>query len=165
MAVMGNPIIISNLVRISDLLNTNYWKFSKVSNKRVGEAFNNQYSENSICGYAGAFYNSPNEFLTIFVGYSNDYGYCISLCARKDRLLATAIENLRYKYTGEWNSFDKHYWYTMNFNQINFDKEIFAKLGEENISVSDIEDIISLLKIDEIVTKIINELKKSISNL
>ena len=165
MAVMGNPIIVSNLVRISDSLNTNSWYFSKVTFNRLCENYVNPYSENNVSGYAGAFYNSPNDFLTIFVGYSNDYDYCISFCARNDKLLVTAIENLRYKYTGEWNSFDKHYWYTMNFNHFNNDKEIIAKLENKNICIADIKDIVFLSEIDEMVKRIINELRKSISDL
>ena len=160
MVVQYNNMILSTLVKAADSLNKSSWKFNKVQKNRTGETFNGSYSENTQSGYAGAFYDSPDDFLTVFVGHDQKYGYCISFCSRNDMKLNSVIEFLKYTYIGNYNSFDKHYWYTLIIDVISISSNDSIKIRNDILIYPEANQTETKPKMDDVVTEIIKKFQE-----
>ena len=98
------------------------------------ERYNHEYR------YAGNFYTKG--ILTVWVGFCDDYGYCISLCGQKDERVKKAIVDSGIIPVVDYNDFDKLNWYTIlpEDGQINKDnyESIFLCLFEKIKNIIDL---------------------------
>ncbi len=86
--------------------------FSCKLNPGKGEIQANKgYFINRVCRYSGYFYTKGS--ITVWVGFCDDYGYCISLCGEKDERVEEAIVNSGMIPVVDYNDLDKHNWYTI----------------------------------------------------
>lgn len=86
--------------------------FSYKQNPGIGEIQTEEsYFINREYRYAGNFYTKGS--LTVWVGFCDDYGYCISLCGQKDDRIEEVLVNLKIRHVIDYNSLDNHNWYTI----------------------------------------------------
>ena len=106
-----NEIILLSLLCMANRILTGLG-FSCKQNTEIGKIQTIKgYFLNREYRYTGNFYTKGS--LTIWVGFCDDYGYCMALCGQDDDRVEEVLVNSGIRPVVDYNGFDRHNWYTI----------------------------------------------------
>ena len=152
-----NIFYIKEIIKQSNIINYKKWKFNIQQNPGLGERIEDSLFTNDTCNYTGIRYDSPSGELSVWVGYWEKYGYCVSFCESDDLILRDIIKKVFKKYKEMYSVFDKHNWYTISLNQN--DNSCDSK-SEEEVSEEEIHKHDEIIQLLNLTSEVIKKLKK-----